>query len=58
MMKAYGAVHIIFWIFSIVVAVLMILMPFFVLKIRNQVTEMNQKMSAIINLLREQRKDA
>jgi uncharacterized membrane protein len=57
-MKAYGAVYIIFWIFSIVVAVLLILMPFFVLKIRNQVTEMNQKMSAIIKLLREQRKDA
>ncbi len=56
-MKAYGAVYIIFWIFSIVVAVLMILMPFFVLKIRNQVTEMNQKMSAIIKLLKEQRKD-
>lgn len=57
-MEAYGAVYIIFWIFSIVVAVLMILMPFFVLKIRNQVTEMNQKMSAIIKLLREQGKDA
>ncbi len=56
-MKAYGAVYIIFWIFSIVVAVLMILMPFFVLKIRNQVTEMNHKMSAIIKLLKEQRKD-
>jgi uncharacterized membrane protein len=57
-MKAYGAVYIIFWIFSIVVAVLMILMPFFVLKIRNQVIEMNHKMSAIIKLLKEQRKDA
>lgn len=57
-MKAYGAVYIIFWIFSIVVAVLMILMPFFVLKIRNQVTEMNHKMSAIIKLLMEQREDA
>lgn len=57
-MKAYGAVYIIFWIFSIVVAVLMILMPFFVLKIRNQVIEMNHKMSAIIKLLMEQRKDA
>ncbi len=56
-MKAYGAVYIIFWIFSIVVAVLMIRMPFFVLKIRNQVTEMNHKMSAIIKLLKEQRKD-
>ena len=57
-MKAYGAVYIIFWIFSIVVAILMILMPFFVLKIRNQVTEMNHKMSSIIKLLMEQRKDA
>ena len=57
-MKAYGAVYIIFWIFSIEVAVLMILMPFFVLKIRNQVTEMNHKMSAIIKLLMEQREDA
>ncbi len=57
-MKAYGAVYIIFWIFSIVVAVLMILMPFFVLKIRNQVIEMNQKMSALIKLLKDQGKNA
>ena len=54
-MEAFGAFYIIVAIFLIIVAILSLLMPFFVLRIRNEIISMNKKMSELIELLAGQR---
>lgn len=50
-MEAFGLFYIIVAIFLIIVAILSLLMPFFVLRIRNELISMNKKMSELIELL-------
>ncbi|MBW1715844.1 MAG: hypothetical protein JRJ77_08480 [Deltaproteobacteria bacterium] len=50
-MEAFGVFYMIVAIFLIIVAILSLLMPFFVLRIRNEIISMNKKMSELIELL-------
>ena len=48
---AVGGAAMVLWIILIIAAILLFLLPFFVFKIRNQVVEINLKMSKIIELI-------
>lgn len=50
-METLGAIYIIIVIFLIIVAILAFLMPFFVLKIRNEMIKLNNNMDKVIDLL-------
>ena len=50
-MEGMGALYGIWSIFALIVAILALLMPFFVFRIRNEMISMNKKMSVLIELL-------
>ena len=50
-MQAMGALYIIVTRFLLIAAILAILMPFFVLRIRNELISMNQKISQLVEIL-------
>jgi hypothetical protein len=52
-MKALGIFSLAVYVLILVAAVLALLMPFFVLRIRNEIISMNKKMTALINILRD-----
>lgn len=54
-MEALGGLYLIVWLFLIVAAILAFLMPFFVLRIRNEMIKLNKNMSQLIELLSGQR---
>jgi hypothetical protein len=51
MWEALGIIPILFVVLLLLVSILVFLIPFFILKIRNQVVQINQKMDRIIDLL-------
>lgn len=53
-----GLITVLGTIFGIVLAVLMLLLPFFVLRIRREVIEINDKLSIICNSLKPAGSDA
>ena len=61
-MEALGALGVLLYIvvilFLLIAAILAFLMPFFVLRIRNEIISMNKKMSKVVALLREGKTDA
>jgi len=50
-MEALGALSGIFFLFMVVVAILAFLLPFFVLRIRNEMIKLNENMVRVIELL-------
>jgi hypothetical protein len=56
-MEGVGALYGIWWIFLLIVAILALLMPFFVFRIRNEMISMNKKMSVLIELLSGSKSD-
>ena len=56
-MEALGAFSGIFILFLIVVATLSLLLPFFVLRIRNEIISVNEKLSTVIRLIGDEQKD-
>jgi hypothetical protein len=51
MWEALGIIPVLFVVLLVLVSILVFLIPFFILKIRNQVVQINQKMDRIIDLL-------
>ena len=51
-MEALGIFGLAFYLLIVVAAILALLMPFFVLRIRNEMISMNNKMTTLIDILR------
>ena len=54
-MEEYSGLMVLITLLIIVYAVVTFLLPFFVLRIRNEMISMNKKMSQLINIMRDER---